>query len=98
LPPLEQTVTIVSDNKEFNKIIAKMSSLVRETNNKTEQMARTNSSLVTLLLNKIRSMDKSIQVQVEIPPDDKKPISEWDFEFIRDYRGLLDRIKAKAII
>ena len=96
LPPLEQTVKIVTDNKELNRIISKISGVVRETNNKTEQMARVNANLVTLLLDRIGSLEKPINVQVEIPPDNNGPVNEWDFEFIRDHRGLTTNIKAKA--
>jgi len=31
-----------------------------------------------------------------MPPDNKKPIVEWVFDFKRDYRGLIDSIDAKA--
>jgi|GEM_PF-6800389 len=96
LLPLEQTVNIIPDNKDLNEIITGISKVIQASNDKTEQIAKTNIDVVTVLLDKIKGLDKSIDVKVEMPPDNKKPIVEWVFDFKRDYRGLIDSIDAKA--
>jgi len=96
LLPLEQTVNIIPDNKDLNEIITGISKVIQDSNDKTEQIAKTNIDVVTVLLDKIKGLDKSIDVKVEMPPDNKKPIVEWVFDFKRDYRGLIDSIDAKA--
>ena len=96
LLPLEQTVNIIPDNKDLNEIITGISKVIQASNDKTEQIAKTNMDVVTVLLDKIKGLDKSIDVKVEMPPDNKKPIVEWVFDFKRDYRGLIDSIDAKA--
>ena len=94
LLPLEQTVNIIPDNKDLNKIITGIVKVIQESGDKTEQTAKTNTELVTVLLDKIKGLDKSIDVKVDIP--EKEPVVEWVFDFKRDHRGLIDSIEAKA--
>lgn len=99
MPILEQEVSIISNTTGIDKAIKKFADTIKGMGEQTEQIAKENANVVKLLVEQIKGLDKPIEVKVEIPPDNKKPILEWDCEIERTSQGFIgDHIRIKAVL